>query len=329
MVIASSACDGVGHLGLITRRKAPPFKYWQKGLRRSMTAWKHYYIARTIQDALQALAAGQAAACPVAGGTDLLLDLQQGRQNPVDTLVDLTHIPDLTVLETRSDELFIGAAAPLNKIVASPMVRQHARALSEACGLIGGPQVRNTATLGGNVAHALPAGDGTIALLALGAQAEIASLDGHRRAAMSDLFLGPGRSALDKNREILLGFYLPVIDVQQSSAHRRVMRPQGVAIAILNMAVWVSRQKHSITDIRIALGPAGPVPMRARQTEAILQGQTPSVEILEQATRVLLSEATFRTSQHRATAEYRRHLAGVLLRETFETAWGRTLGEDL
>lgn len=294
-----------------------------------MTAWKNYYIARTIQDALQVLAAGQASALPVAGGTDLLLDLQQGRHNPVDTLVDLTHIPDLTVLETRSDELFIGAAAPLNKIVASPLVRLHARALSEACGLIGGPQVRNTATLGGNVAHALPAGDGTIALLALGAQAEIASLDGYRRVAMSDLFLGPGRSALDKNREILLGFFLPIQDEQQSSAHRRVMRPQGVAIAILNMSVWVSRQMQSIADIRIALGPAGPVPMRARETETYLQGKIPSDEILEQATQVLLSEASFRTSQHRATEAYRRHIAGVLIKETFATAWGRTFGEDL
>lgn len=293
-----------------------------------MTAWKNYYIARTIQDALQALAVGQAGACPVAGGTDLLLDLQQGRHNPVDTLVDLTHIPDLTVLETRSDELFIGAAAPLNKIVASPLVRKHARALCEACGLIGGPQVRNTATLGGNVAHALPAGDGTIALLALGAEAEIASLDGYRRVAMSDMFLGPGRSALDKNHEILLGFYLPIQDEQQSSAHRRVMRPQGVAIAILNLSVWVSRQKQSIAKIRIALGPAGPVPMRARETETYLQEKIPSDETLEQATRVLLSEASFRTSQHRATAAYRRHIAGILIKETFATAWGRTFNED-
>ncbi len=290
-----------------------------------MTAWNQYIIARTIQDALQALSAAHGSARPIAGGTDLLLDLQQGRHPPVDTLVDITHIPELTKLELRGHELFIGAGAPLARIVHSPLVGQHSRALSEACGLIGGPQVRNTATLGGNVAHALPAGDGTIALMALDAQAEIASLDGIRRAPLADLFSGPGRSSLDIRNEILLGFYLPLAQSFQSSAHRRVMRPQGVAIAILNMAVWISRHEQLIVNVRISLGPAGPVPQRARQTEAFLRGQTPTNENLELATQILLSEASFRTSAHRATAEYRRHLAGVLLKETLLTAWQRTL----
>jgi carbon-monoxide dehydrogenase medium subunit len=289
-----------------------------------MTAWKQYYIAKTIQDALQTLSAGQGSARPIAGGTDLLLDLQQGRQTPLDTLVDLTQIPELTALEVRASEIYIGAAVPLSKIVASASVRHHALALSEACGLVGGPQVRNTATLGGNVAHALPAGDGTIALLALDAQAEIASSTGIRRVAMGELFLGPGRSALDMCNEILLGFYLPLAEACQSCAHRRVMRPQGVAIAILNMAVWVSRQGELIKDIRIALGPAGPVPLRARETEAYLRGKIPGNETLEQAIQILLLETSFRTSPHRATAAYRQHLAGVLLKDAFFASWQRT-----
>lgn len=289
-----------------------------------MTAWKHYYLAKSVQDALQVLSAIQGSARPIAGGTDFLLDLQQGRHPPVDTLVDITHIPELNSLEIRQQELFIGAAAPLSKIVASPLVSQHARALSEACGLIGGPQVRNTATLGGNVAHALPAGDGTIALLALDAQAEIASGDGNRRVPVQELFSGPGRTSLDVRKEILSGFYLPLAKEMQSSTHRRVMRPQGVAIAILNMAVWVSRDQRGLADIRISVGPAGPVPLRARQTESFLRGQIPAEGIMEQATRVLLSEASFRTSPHRATAEYRQHIAGVLLKETLLTAWQRT-----
>lgn len=294
-----------------------------------MTAWKHYYLAKSIQDALQALDAGQGNARLIAGGTDLLLDLQQGRHPPLDTLVDLTHIHELTALEVRQNELFIGAAAPLSRIVLSPHVSQHARALSEACGLIGGPQVRNTATLGGNVAHALPAGDGTIALMALNAQAEIISAEGCRRVAMADLYSGPGHSTLDKGKEILKGFYLPLAGRHESSVHRRVMRPQGVAIAILNMAVWISRREQTIEDIRVALGPAGPVPLRASQTETILRGQTPSDEVLQRAIQVLLFEASFRTSRHRATAEYRRHLADVLLKETITIAWRRTFGEDL
>jgi CO/xanthine dehydrogenase FAD-binding subunit len=101
------------------------------------------------------------------------------------------------------------------------------------------------------------------------------------------------------------------------------MRPQGVAIAILNMAVWVSRQGELIKDIRIALGPAGPVPLRARETEAYLRGKIPGNETLEQAIQILLLETSFRTSPHRATAAYRQHLAGVLLKDAFFASWQR------
>ncbi len=289
-----------------------------------MTAWNHYYIATTIQDALQALDAAQGSARPIAGGTDLLLDLQQGRHPPIDTLVDITNIPELTALELRGQELFIGAALPLRELIKSPLVQQHAQALSDACSLIGGLQVRNTATLGGNVAHALPAGDGTIALLALEAQAEIARKGQLHRLPLTELFIGPGRSTLEVNREFLSGFYLPVADERQSSAHSRVMRPQGVAIAILNMAVWIHRQENKISSLRIALGPAGPVPFRAYKTEAFLCGQTFTEEMLEHASQILLTETNFRTSRHRATAEYRQHLASVLLKETISAAWQRT-----
>lgn len=288
-----------------------------------MAIWQNYYLAPTVSDALQALANAPGEARLVAGGTDLLLDLQQGRHPPIHTLVDITQIPEMTALEMRG-ELYIGAARPLNQVVASPLVYLHARALYESAGLIGGPQVRNTATLGGNVAHALPAGDGTVSLLALDAQAEIASMQGRRRAPVSELFLGPGRSALDPRSELLVGFYLPAVQPGQGSSFRRVMRPQGVAIAILNMAVWLERSQDRVCQARISLGPAGPVPLRARKAEAVLRDQVPDDHVLDLAIQALLEEAHFRTSPHRATADYRRHMAAALLRETFNLAWQRT-----
>ena len=289
-----------------------------------MTIWKAYYLAKDVQDALQALATAPGDARLVAGGTDLLLDLQQGRHPPVHTLVDVTQIAEMIALEMRQEELYIGAALPLSCLVESPLVSQHAQALCEAAGLIGGPQVRNTATLGGNVAHALPAGDGTIALLALNAQAVVASQDGVRRLPVGDLFLGPGRSALKPRQEVLVGFYLPRGKSGQASAHRRVMRPQGVAIAILNMAVWLERSEDEIKDIRVAVGPAGPKPLRASQLEAFLCRKTIDKATLAQARKLLLAEAHFRTSPHRSTAVYRRHLADVLLEETLTAAWERS-----
>jgi carbon-monoxide dehydrogenase medium subunit len=289
-----------------------------------MTLWKNYYLARNVDDALHALTGAAGPARLVAGGTDLLLDMQQGRHPPVDTLVDVTEIPELTALEIRQDSLYVGAAVPLNRIVASPLVSEHARALVEASALIGGPQVRNTATLGGNVAHALPAGDGTIALVALDASAEVANPGGCRRFPILELFHGPGRSSLEPARDLLLGFYLPLGGPGQASAFRRVMRPQGVAIAILNMAAWVRREGDRVGAIRLALGPAGPTPQRAFAVEEFLCGKALDEQVLALALDALLETARFRTSPHRATLAYRRHLAGFLLGETLSAAWERT-----
>lgn len=289
-----------------------------------MTFWKYYHLAKNIPDALHVLTQAPGPARLISGGTDLLLDLQQGRHSPVHTLVDVTHVPEMSIIEIRQDRLFVGAAVPLNSVVASPLVQRHGQVLVEAAGLIGGPQVRNTATLGGNVAHALPAGDGTIALLALEASAEVANQRGLRQVPMRELFLGPGRSALDPQNDMLVGFYLPLRSTGQGSAFKRVMRPQGVAIAILNSAVWVQREGERIAGIRIAMGPAGPTPFRALAAEETLRMQLMNEESVRRAIETLLAEARFRTSPHRATLEYRREMANILLTDTLTLAWHRT-----
>jgi carbon-monoxide dehydrogenase medium subunit len=288
-----------------------------------MNICKNYHSANSVNDALQALARAPESARILAGGTDLLLDLQQGRHPPVDTLVDITNIPELNVLELRPPHLFIGAAVPHNVIVGSGLARKHSQALVEACGLIGGPQVRNVATLGGNVAHALPAADGTIALVALDAKAEIATQGGRRTVPLVELFEGPGQSTLDPQKELIVGFLLPTQVENQASAFKRLMRPQGVAIALLNCAVWLTRENEAIQDIRISIGPSGPVPRRMMAAEDFLRGKSPTEEILEETHQIILKQASFRTSRHRATLEYRQEMAGVLLRDTLRLAWER------
>ena len=131
-----------------------------------MNLWQEYKRPTSVAEAILALTSASGPVKPIAGGTDLVLDLKQGRHTPVHTLIDLTSVPEMTALELRGDDLFIGAAVPVNRIALDPLVGAHAQALVEACNLIAGPQVRNVATLGGNAAHALPAADGTIALTA-------------------------------------------------------------------------------------------------------------------------------------------------------------------
>ena len=189
-----------------------------------MNLWQNYIQPKTLSEAMDAFATAPRPLLPIAGGTDLLLDLEQGRHAPVQTLVDVNSIEEMTRLEITGDQLFIGASVPVNRIVHDPLAVTHAQALTEACDLIAGPQVRNVATLGGNVAHALPAADGTIALLALDAQAEIANyapvavLGGGdateskintRRIPFNELFLGPGKSSLKHGEELIVGFYIP------------------------------------------------------------------------------------------------------------------------
>jgi xanthine dehydrogenase FAD-binding subunit len=288
-----------------------------------MNLWQNYLRPTTVEEALAGLASAPGQNRPIAGGTDLLLDLKQGHRPPVHTLVDLTTIPELGALEIRTDTLFIGAAVPLSHLVASELVQQHARALGEAASLVGGPQVRNTASLGGNVVHALPAADGTIALMVLQARAEIADLQGRRMAPVGELFLGPGKSAVDSEREILVGFHLPVRQAYQASAFRRIMRAQGIALPILNVSVWLERKAEVIRDVRIAVGPGGPTPWRASAAEDSLRGQSYSPAAFKAAREALLKQVGFRTSALRASAEYRAHLVDNLFFECLETAWKR------
>ena len=287
-----------------------------------MTYWQEYVQPRTVDAALRALQQARGQARLVAGGTDLLLDLQQGRHPPVRRLVDITSIDEMLQIRIDGEHAEIGAAVPHREIVDHPVLADRAACLTRACSLIGGPQVRNVATLGGNVAHALPAGDGTIALVALDAQAEIASRAGRRLLPIEALFSGPGQTTFDRTAEVLVGFRFRLTGSGEASAFERIMRPQGVAIAILNLACWLRVDASGIvTAARIGVGPAGPRPFRAHQAEAALVGRRIDSGAIDEAGRALLDEAALRTSAHRATLEYRRHLIATLLRRTVVPAY--------
>lgn len=303
-----------------------------------MNLWQNYIRPKNLSEAMDAFANAPRPLAPIAGGTDLLLDLEQGRHSPVQTLIDVTSIVEMTALEIRGDELFIGAAVPVNRVATTPEVVRHAQALTEACNLIAGPQVRNVATLGGNVAHALPAADGTIALLALDAKAEIANFAPAavhggvftRRIPFQELFLGPGKSSLKHGEELIVGFYIKTSEFSKnsevsrvSSCFKRIMRPQGVALPIINVAIWLECLNDTINDIRIAVGPGAPTPWRAADAEKALIGKSLNNETFDVALEALLAQVGFRSSARRASADYRRHIVSGLFKDVLESAWGR------
>jgi CO/xanthine dehydrogenase FAD-binding subunit len=285
-----------------------------------MPLWKEYHLPASIDEAVGLLARYDGGARVVAGGTDLILDLQQGHEHPVAALVDVTRIVGLNEIREEDGFITIGAGVTHNQIVESPLLHQKATALVEASYVVGGPQVRNVATIGGNVAHALPAADGTTALNALDAEVEVASFSGRRWIPFTSLFLGPGKSAIDSTREVLMALRFKATGDHEASASSRIMRPQGVALPIMNFAATVRVVDDRIESAALAVAPVAPTPFRCQQTEAFLAGKPANSESIEAAVTVLLSECKPRTSPHRATAEYRKEVLPVLLRRTLSKA---------
>ncbi len=292
-----------------------------------MRYWKAYHLPNHLEEALDILHRYEGQATVIAGGTDLLLDLDEGRHPPVDALVDVTRVEDMHGIRREGEHIYVGAAVTHSEIEASPLLREHATCLVESCGMIGGPQVRNVATLGGNVAHALPAADGTVSLVALGAEALVARRQEDGSITQTwypilDLFLGPGRSAIDPSREILVAFRFPARGPAEGSAFDRIMRPQGIALPILGVATRVALNGDGthFERAQICIGPAGPVPFRAGGAEQALVGKPVSRASIEEAIREAQAEARVRTSKHRATREYRQEMIAVLLRRVLPRA---------
>jgi len=285
-----------------------------------MPLWKDYHLPVSVDEAVGLLARYDGKARVVAGGTDLILDLQQGNEHPVEALVDVTRIVGLNEIRAEAGFILIGAGVTHTQIVESELLHRKATALVEASYVVGGPQVRNVATIGGNVAHALPAADGTTALNALDAEVEVASFSGRRWIPFTALFLGPGKSAIDSTREVLTALRFKAAGWREGSASSRIMRPQGVALPIMNFSAWVRVADNRIDEVSLAVAPVAPTPFRCQQTEIFLKGKSATAETIEAASEPLLNECKPRTSPHRATAEYRKEVLPVLLRRTLSKA---------
>ena len=295
----------------------------------SPSRWTEYHTPTALGDALAILSRHGARARIIAGGTDLILDMEGGHTPGIDILVDVTRIAGMDKIAESEAGIVLGANVTHAQIEKSTLLQTHATCLVESCRVVGGPQVRNVATIGGNVAHALPAADGTIGLLALDAEVEVCTLtDGEverRWQPLLSIFVGPGRNTLGYH-QMLGGFrFHPKMD-GEASAFDRIMRPQGVALPVLGMAAWLhlGEDRQTIADARIAIGPAGPIPFRATEAEAVLTAAARFDEgVLAAAVAAAQGQAQLRTSKHRASKAYRHEMVGVLLGRVLSAALER------
>lgn len=278
-----------------------------------MQSWRHYHAPASVHEALDVLSEFDGQARVIGGGTDLLVEARRGLRRPFEALVDASRIAGLGDITREGDDIIIGCGVTHTRIVNDTRIFRHGTCLAESCGVIGGPQVRNVGTLAGNVAHALPAGDGTIGLLALSGDVEIATVSGTRWVPAKDTFIGPGKSVIDRHRDVLTRIRFKATGQNEGSAHHRIMRPQGLCLPIISMAARVSMDGDVIESAGISMGPVGPVPWFAEAAAQVLVGKPATPEQFGKAVDIVLQKVRLRTSKYRATEEYRKTMIRTYL----------------
>jgi CO/xanthine dehydrogenase FAD-binding subunit len=256
----------------------------------------------------------------LAGGTDLVLQMRMDQCRPA-MVLDIKKIPELNNLEWNArDGLRIGAAVTLSNLLDFIRAKEQFRPLAQACSLIGSVQIRNRATLCGNICNAAPSADSAPPLICLGARAVLASRSGTRSVPLEEFFSGPGRSLLRPD-EMLIKIEVPNPPLKSAGSYLRQTTREEMDIAVVGVASLIKAELDGKTvgEARIALGAVAPTPIRARQAEAALIGQILSSEVLEKAAEKA-SQETCPISDVRGSAEYRSELVKVLTRRTLKEA---------
>ena len=248
---------------------------------------------------------------PYAGGTDVLVQIRDGRLT-APALLCLERVPELKLVEDRGAHLFLGAAVTHTGLLNAPLVNEHLPVLVQALRVLGSPPIRHMGTLGGNICTASPAGDTLPPLYALDAEATVISASGSRQVKISDFILGPGRTALGSG-EILAGVLVPKADTFRIQHYEKVGLRNALACAVVSLAALISLSPSGRIDAaRLAWGSVGPTVVTAPEVEAALRGRELNQETLTEAAR-LTRLAVNPIDDIRASADYRRRVAGNLL----------------
>jgi carbon-monoxide dehydrogenase small subunit/xanthine dehydrogenase small subunit len=273
---------------------------------------------RSLEAALELLVERSQQARPVAGGTDILVKAKDGLLARA-ALFDLTLVPELAGIEDRGDHLWIGAASTHTQMVESPLVARYAPALPAACAVIGGPQIRNRGTLGGNLANASPAADTVPALYVADAVVEVASVSSRRELPITGLFIGPRRSVLEAD-ELILGVRIPK-RAGVRGAFLRLGQRQAQAISKVSVAVAMVVDDGRPSWVRIAFGAVAPTVIRAPEAERALMKLASGGEEGLRAACAAVREEVRPIDDLRSTREYRREMAAVLLARAVRQVW--------
>jgi aerobic carbon-monoxide dehydrogenase medium subunit len=255
----------------------------------------------------------------IAGGTDLMVQIKNRTAQPP-ALISLRSIRELTAIDVNGATC-IGSMAPLTDLIEHPAIRERYPVLVEAVRRMGSVQIRNVATLGGNLCNASPAADGAPPLLVLDAKLRLLGEQGCRDVPLADYFVGPGETTQGRD-EILTAILL---EPPEPAARAVFLRKDRVHmdLAMVNVAVLLAMEADGETCrmARVAAGAVAPTPLRLREVESLLEGQELTPELLGRAQEVA-REGVAPITDVRASAEYRRHITGVFVRRSIEILLG-------
>jgi CO/xanthine dehydrogenase FAD-binding subunit len=272
-------------------------------------------------EALEAKAA-HPGAVPVAGGTDLMVELNFDRGRP-ESVIDLTRVPELAEWDTQDGMVRVGAGVTYTRILAE--LGERLPGLAMASRTVGSPQIRNRGTVGGNLGTSSPAGDALPPLYAMDADVELTSRSGSRRLPVMDFVCGPKRNRLDPG-ELIAAFWMPSTEGPEQYAKIGTRNAMVIAVCSLGLALRPGRRR-----VGACIGSAGPTPIRAREAEDFIAGVLEEAGLWESRAAIppsavrrfgdIVAMAARPISDVRGTADYRRHAVGVMAARTLGWAW--------
>ncbi len=285
-----------------------------------------YQTATTVDEAVSLLAARGERAKPLTGGTDLIVQLREGMRE-ADLVVDVKKIPELMELAYEpASGLRLGAAVPCYRIYGAPTIVEDYAALADSARIIGGWQIQSRASVGGNLCNSSPAADSIPSLIVYDVTCHMAGPEGRRSVPVATFCVGPGKNVLSRG-EMLATLEFPPRAAHSGAAYLRFIPRNEMDIAVVGAASWVrlNAAGDTIEHARVALAAVAPTPLSLGAVSDWLAGKPATPETFAAAGE-LARQAARPISDKRGTAEYRKHLAGVLTQRTLAIATERARG---
>ena len=274
--------------------------------------WKNYHIIETQNELKKILAQAGPSARMIAGGTDLMVEIRNGKWGNLDTIIDISRMAgSAEIFEDAEGRIHLGCLTTHNDVVASLLLRAKAFPLYQACWHVATPQIRNTATVAGNLVTASPANDTICPLMAMDAELILSSVQGERLVKMSDFYLGVRKTVLRAD-EFLKEIIFPALKPNEHGNFKKSGLRRAQVIATLNACVVLEMQGDVVQKAKITLGAVAPTIIHALDAEAFLVGKKLNSAAIQEAAQ-LAEKAAKPISDLRASDAYRRHMVEVLV----------------